>query len=42
VRVDEKLVPCPERGKIGLRSYDSGGQWKNIRVTELKEHEDAF
>jgi hypothetical protein len=42
VRVDERLVPCPERGKIGLRSYDSGGQWKNIRVTELKEHEDAF
>jgi hypothetical protein len=42
VRMDERLVPCPERGKIGLRSYDSGGQWKNIRVTKLKEHEDAF
>jgi Domain of Unknown Function (DUF1080) len=42
VRVDERLAPCPERGKIGLRSYDSGGQWKNIRVTGLKGHEDAF
>lgn len=37
VRLDEKLTPCPKRGKIGLRSYDSGGQWKNIRVTELQE-----
>ena len=35
VRLEVKLVPCPKRGKIGLRSYDSGGQWKNIRVTEL-------
>lgn len=31
------IVPnCPVRGKIGLRSYDSGGQWKNVRVTMLK------
>lgn len=35
VRLDRKLVPCPKQGKIGLRSYDSGGQWKNIRVTAL-------
>jgi hypothetical protein len=42
VRLDEKLTPCPERGKIGLRSYDSGGQWKNIRVTELKGQKSVF
>jgi hypothetical protein len=31
------LVPqCPVKGKIGLRSYDSGGKWKNVRVTMLK------
>lgn len=31
------FVPqCPSKGKIGLRSYDSGGQWKNIHVTMLK------
>jgi hypothetical protein len=29
------IPKCPERGMIGLRSYDSGGQWKNIRVTKL-------
>jgi len=37
VRLDESLSQCPERGEIGLRSYDSGGRWKNIRVTELKK-----
>lgn len=42
VRLDDKLAPCPVRGKIGLRSYDSGGQWKNIRVSELKERAGAF
>jgi len=26
---------CPLRGRIGLRSYDSGGMWKHIRVTKL-------
>jgi Domain of Unknown Function (DUF1080) len=36
VRQDESLSECPERGKIGLRSYDSGGRWRNIRVTSLK------
>ena len=36
VAFNRKLAPCPERGRIGLRSYDSGGQWKNIRVTALK------
>jgi hypothetical protein len=35
VRLNESLAQCPEGGKIGLRSYDSGGQWKNIRVTML-------
>src|SRR5579862_9780196 len=28
---------CPVKGMIGLRSYDSGGQWKNIRVTKLPQ-----
>lgn len=37
VRLDETLTQCPERGMIGLRSYDSGGQWKNIRVTMLEK-----
>ena len=37
VRLDETLAQCPERGMIGLRSYDSGGQWKNIRVTALEK-----
>jgi len=33
----ELAVPqCPVKGKVGLRSYDSGGQWKNVRVTMLK------
>jgi len=35
-RIDEDLSLCPERGMIGLRSYDSGGEWKNVRVTMLK------
>jgi len=26
---------CPLQGRIGLRSYDSGGMWKHIRVTKL-------
>ncbi len=30
-----KLDSCPLRGKVGLRSYDSGGMWKNVRVTNL-------
>ena len=29
------LDSCPLQGKIGLRSYDSGGIWKNVRVTKL-------
>ena len=33
IRVDS----CPLRGKIGLRSYDSGGMWKNVRVTSLDD-----
>jgi hypothetical protein len=41
VRLEEKLIPCPQRGKIGLRSYDSGGQWKNIRVIELTKQTGA-
>lgn len=32
-----KLDSCPIRGKIGLRSYDSGGMWKNVRVTNLDD-----
>lgn len=29
------LDSCPLQGKVGLRSYDSGGMWKNVRVTNL-------
>jgi hypothetical protein len=36
VRLDRRLESCPAQGQIGLRSYDSGGQWKNIRVTPLE------
>jgi hypothetical protein len=32
-----ELDSCPVRGKIGLRSYDSGGMWKNVRVTNLDD-----
>lgn len=41
VQLDESLAQCPKRGRIGLRSYDSGGQWKNIRVTELEKRPSA-
>jgi hypothetical protein len=34
-RMEETLDSCPLRGKIGLRSYDSGGIWKNVQVTRL-------
>jgi 3-keto-disaccharide hydrolase len=34
-RVDVTLGSCPLRGKIGLRSYESGGMWKNVEVTKL-------
>jgi hypothetical protein len=33
--LDTTLDSCPLRGKIGLRSYDSGGIWKNVQVTKL-------
>ncbi len=36
VQLDAAIPNCPVRGKIGLRSYDSGGQWKNVHVTMLK------
>jgi hypothetical protein len=35
-QLEESRAQCPVRGKIGLRSYDSGGQWKNVRVTDLE------
>lgn len=35
-QIHESLALCPKQGKIGLRSYDSGGQWKNIQVTDLE------
>jgi len=41
VRLQQKLAPCPKQGQIGLRSYDSGGQWKNIRVTALRDQPGA-
>jgi hypothetical protein len=34
-RLDVTLDACPLTGRIGLRSYDSGGMWKNIEVTKL-------
>jgi len=34
-KLDVTLNSCPLRGKIGLRSYDSGGIWKNVQVTKL-------
>jgi hypothetical protein len=37
IGIDESLDQCPGHGKIGLRSYDSGGQWKNVRVTALEK-----
>lgn len=33
--LDASVPQCPTRGKIGLRSYDSGGQWRNVRVAAL-------
>lgn len=33
--LEQSFDSCPLRGKIGLRSYDSGGVWKNVRVTKL-------
>ncbi len=35
IQLDETVAQCPARGKIGLRSYDSGGQWKNVQATQL-------
>lgn len=34
-KLDVALDSCPVRGKIGLRSYDSGGMWRNVEVTKL-------
>lgn len=34
-RLEISPAPCPERGKAGMRSYDSGGLWKNFQVTKL-------
>ena len=31
------IPSCSEHGQIGLRSYASGGSWKNVRVTQLKK-----
>jgi len=42
VRLDKTLSDMPRRGKIGLRSYDCGGKWKNIRVTELRDDNQEF
>jgi len=33
--LEVNIASCPLRGKIGLRSYDSGGIWKNVRVTKI-------
>ena len=34
-KVSVTVDSCPVRGRIGLRSYDSGGIWKHVRVTKL-------
>jgi Domain of Unknown Function (DUF1080) len=34
-RAETTVDSCPLRGKIGLRSYDSGGIWRHISVTRL-------
>jgi len=34
-RAETTIDSCPLRGKIGLRSYDSGGIWRHISVTRL-------
>ena len=34
-RAATTIDSCPLRGRIGLRSYDSGGMWKHVRVTKL-------
>jgi hypothetical protein len=34
-RVSVTVDSCPVLGRIGLRSYDSGGIWKHVRVTKL-------
>lgn len=36
-QISTSIPECPARGKIGLRSYDSGGQWKNVSVTQLPQ-----
>ena len=37
VRLDKTLPEMPLQGRIGLRSYDSGGKWKNIHVAQLRD-----
>ncbi len=37
VQLAMTIPACPVRGEIGLRSYDSGGQWKNIQVTTFPQ-----
>lgn len=34
-RATRTMDSCPLRGRIGLRSYDSGGMWRHVRVTKL-------
>jgi Domain of Unknown Function (DUF1080) len=34
-KAEATIDSCPLRGKIGLRSYDSGGIWRHISVTRL-------
>jgi len=34
-RAETTIDSCPLRGKIGLRSYDSGGIWRHISVTRI-------
>lgn len=36
-RLDLALNSCPERGRFGLRSYDSGGFWRNVTVTRVHD-----
>ena len=33
--LEMNIDSCPLRGKIGLRSYDSGGMWKHVQVARI-------
>ena len=36
-KIDVVLPSCSPHGQVGLRSYASGGSWKKVRVSAIKE-----